>query len=561
MMLSKACQRCATRSSTSTANTSNNNNINNNLRRYSNLIQRQIQNKHQNKLRIHQDHPKRGMAVYALGHGWTGALGTGGYEDIIKGHDDQDEEPDPPHLLYDGDVLSVAAGWGHTAIVTNDHIDGHFDQRLLMCGRPHDLQAILRLYRFPAFVRKYAVQYAVSYKEDENAMNPTALASRFIQWALNERAEEDETLRLWELAKQYSIMSELEEVEMPNYDAPGRVVASGGLTAVVGQAGGTLYTMGLNNRGQCGVGYTSNNVWVPQQVMGLSEGFAAEGREYMHQAYPISQVALGLQHGYAICSQGNLYSWGKGDRSQLGQDASAGNFGMNNDGSVSEFARHIRKAYELDGEERPDYFFFPRAVQVASGFHHGAALTETNQVYVWGKNAVRPLASDRKAKKVASDSRAPTPLKGLPPNLQVISIACGSHHTAILMEDGSVYAVGICTDVGNQLIFDPVLVVPPGTIDMPCRQFDAHFDRTTIVGRDGTQVLQFHLWHDPELREFGVFTPFWVDALLEDDIKIRSVHRGWLHTLVVTDEDDMIEGGGRGEQQLIGERDEKLLPR
>ena len=512
------------------------------------------------------------MAVYAFGHGWTGALGTGRFDDHIAGHDDEDHLPYPPVLLYEGDVLSAAAGWGHTAIITNDYYEatsgdekeghghGRFDHRLLMCGRPHDLQAILRLYRFPAFLRKYAVQFAYSYKEDETSLNPTALSSRFIQWALNERAHEDSTLRLWELAKQYSIMAELEEVEMPNYDAPGKVVASAGLTAVIGQ-NGDLFTMGLNNRGQCGVGYASNNVWVPQQVMGLSEGFAAEGREYLYQAYPMAQVALGLQHGYAICNQGNLYSWGKGDRFQLGQDNTSGNFGMNTDGSISEFARHIRKAFELDAEERPDFFFLPRVVQVASGFHHGAALAETNQVFVWGKNVIRPLRDDLKQNKVASDSRAPIPLKGLPANLKVESIACGSHHTAILMEDGSVYAAGICTDTTNDILFDPVLVVPPGAIDMPCRQFDAHFDRTTIVGRDGRQVLQFHLWHDTELRDYGVFTPFWVDSLLDDDnLRIRSVHRGWLHTLVVTDENDMIKGGG--DQKLaISERDDKFFPR
>lgn len=504
------------------------------------------------------------MAVYAFGHGWTGALGTGRFDDHIAGHDDEDELPDPPFLLYDGDVLSAAAGWGHTALITNDyresensdedeyghgHDHGRFEHRLLMCGRPHDLQAILRLHRFPPFLRKKAVQYAYSYKEDEQAVNPTALASRFIQWALNERAQEDETLRLWELARQYSIMAELEEVEVPNYEAPGTVVASAGLTAVIGQ-NGDLFTMGLNNRGQCGVGYTSNNVWVPQQVMGLSEGYAAEGREYVYQAFPMTQVALGLQHGYAVCSQGNLYSWGKGDRFQLGQDDAFDTFSMTKDASISEHARHIRKAFDLDERERPDFFFLPRAVQVASGFHHGAVLTETNQVYVWGKNVLRPLRADKEKKKVASDSRAPTPLKGLPSKLQVVSIACGSHHTAILMEDGSVYAVGICTDTTREIFFDPVLVVPPGTIDMPCRQFDAHFDRTTIVGRDGRQVLQFHLWHDPELREYGVFTPFWVDSLLDNsNVRIRSVHRGWLHTVVVTEEYDMLRGGG--DQKLV----------
>ena len=484
------------------------------------------------------------MAVYAFGHGWTGALGTGRFDQTIKGHDDE-EDPDMPTLLYDGDVLSAAAGWGHSVLVTNEYdSEGRrFDSRLLVTGRPHDFQALLRLNRFPPYLRQKAVQFTYSYKEDGQSMNPTALASRFIEWALNEKAHRDETLRLWELAQEYSILARLEEMEMPNYDAPGKVVASAGLTAVIGQNGGTLYTFGLNNRGQCGVGYLSNNCWVPQQVMGLSENFAAEGREYMQQEFPIAQVALGLQHGCALDVQGRLYAWGKGERSQLGQDAGESMIGSNNDGSISEFGRHIRKAFELDGEEKPDFFFFPTTKRVASGYHHGVALTEeTNQIFVWGKNVLPPLEYDRRRKKIASDARSPTPVKtGLPPNLQIVDIACGSHHTSILMEDGSVYGMGICADQSSHIIFEPVLQVPPGIIDMPCRQFEAHFDRTTVVGKDGTQILQFHLWNDPELREYGIFTPFWVDLLLEENLRIRSVHRGWQHTLVVTDEEDLLE--------------------
>jgi alpha-tubulin suppressor-like RCC1 family protein len=352
------------------------------------------------------------------------------------------------------------------------------------------------------------------------------------------------------------LLEELEEMEMPNYDAPGTVVASAGLTAVVGQVGGTLYTFGLNNRGQCGVGYTSNNEWVPQQVMGLSEDFASQGREYLQQALPITQVALGLQHGYALDARGNLFAWGKGERSQLGQDNTANEHSSGNtDGSISEFGRHIRKAFTLDAEERPDFFFLPRIQQVASGFHHGAALAyDTNQVLVWGKNVMPPLEYDRRQGKLASDARAPTPLLqtgGLPAHLKIVDIACGSHHTSLLMEDGSVYGVGIANDHhhpessnnsnSHDILFEPVLQVPPGIIDMPCRQFEAHFDRTTVVGKDGSQVLQFHLWKDPELRDYGIFTPFWVDLLLEEQLTIRSVHRGWLHTLVVTDKEELLE--------------------
>jgi alpha-tubulin suppressor-like RCC1 family protein len=124
-------------------------------------------------------------------------------------------------------------------------------------------------------------------------------------------------------------------------------------------------------------------------------------------------------------------------------------------------------------------------------------------------------------------------VKGLPQDTAVQDIACGSHHTAALLEDGSIWAVGFATD-NSRPILEAVEVVPPGMIDIPCSSFTAHFDRTTVVGKDGSQVLQVHLWSDEELREQAVFTPAWCDYF--EDKTIQNVHRGWLHTLIVTED-------------------------
>mmetsp|Transcript_4262 Transcript_4262/g.6099 ORF Transcript_4262/g.6099 Transcript_4262/m.6099 type:complete len:103 (+) Transcript_4262:3-311(+) len=102
------------------------------------------------------------------------------------------------------------------------------------------------------------------------------------------------------------------------------------------------------------------------------------------------------------------------------------------------------------------------------------------------------------------------------------------------MDDGSVFAVGVTTDT-KVPIFEPIELIPPGVIDMPCRQFAAHFDRTIIVGRDGKQVFMIHLWEDVEFQENALFTPPWLEHLIKDNQTVRSVHRGWLHTAISTD--------------------------
>ena len=431
----------------------------------------------------------RSFAVYAVGDGWTGALGQKYATSAIAGHHDDGEETDTPVLIYPDKVDQAAVGWGSTAILK--------DGKLYMVGRPHDLVSLLRMYRLPKFVRGWSAETT----DSSDTTYVGKMISDAIGWATGTTNEE------WTEARKQSRLQDWTLVEVPSTESSlTHVQVSAGFTAVLGGSG-TLYTFGINSRAQCGVGKVSNNVWTPEPVLGLTTQKQKEQHSplsLVEQEEPIVQVALGLQHAYALSSKsGHLYSWGKAGRGQLGREANS---------DQASTARPLMSG----------------VVQVSSGMHHGACLTHDNQVYMWGRNMT--LDDDEKPQ----DVRLPVKVQGIPSDKQVVQLSCGSHHTSVLLEDGSVYAFGIAADI-NVPIMEPIQLVPAGVLEMPLRQFESHHDRTTVIDKGG-HVYQLHLWKDKGLREFSMFTPSWVDSLLDKQQSIISVHRGWLHTIIVTED-------------------------
>lgn len=455
------------------------------------------------------------MSVYTIGEGWTGALGTGSLESFAAGHDD--EEPDEPFLVHDGPVSSAAAGWGHTAFVSNGE--------LFLCGRPQELSTLLRLKRFPHILRMYAVNHALRYNHDEHDEMVTtspSFAGKIIQWLVGGDEGPDGS---WAAARKNSLLTTPTVIPLPNsqrvsLDSSKSLDASAGLTALLSESG-QVYTFGMNHNGQCGIGMSSTNVWTPERVVGLSSNFASEGRENLDQEYPISQIAVGLQHGVALNTAGHVYVWGKAERGQLGLK----------DNNNKPFFHHAVRTSNFRVQSTDGSHLWSEDVKITSisaGMNHTAARSEDNTVFIWGKNVAQPSVEGR----MIQDSHVPVPVKGLPKDKEVLDISCGSHHTAILLEDGSVYAIGVATDDAKPVL-EAIQLIPPGVVDTPVRQFKAHFDRTTIVGKNGDQVLQAHLWSNEDLRKNAAFTPTWIDHISHN---VKSVHRGWLHTVVVTDD-------------------------
>ena len=425
----------------------------------------------------HEQH--RSMAIYAMGEGWTGALGLENATHTIPGHHDYDEDEDTvlqPVRIYDGKVRQASVGWGSTALIDEQG-------QLQVIGRPQDFISLLRLNRLPNMVKHWQAQAS----DDTADVTPVgSFISQTIGWATG---QED-----WSEAQKQSRLHEWTKISIPSETAVQKVVSSAGFSAVLGDSG-TIQTFGINSRGQCGIGKITNNVWEPQRMVGLTTNL----KNLEEQEAPIIDVALGLQHGYALDSQSRLFSWGKASRGQLGRETS-----MDQDATANTVAYDV--------------------CLVSSGMHHGAYVDLQNRVYVWGKS----MGDD------GQDARVPVPVQGLPEAQQILEVSCGSHHTAVLLEDGSVYAFGIAADVPVPMM-EALEVVEKGVLELPLRQFASHQDRTTLIDNAG-EVYQVHLWQNELLREHALFTPAWVDPLLNEKLSIKSVHRGWLHTIVVTDD-------------------------
>merc|ERR1712086_150892 len=117
-------------------------------------------------------------------------------------------------------------------------------------------------------------------------------------------------------------------------------------------ADGSLFSWGGNGFGQLGVGDTENK-HVPTLVTGL------QGKRVVH-------VAAAECHTICTTADGSVFTWGGGDRAQLG---------LGDDESDRLLPTLVRG--ELQGKQ---------VVQVAAGDQHSMCATEDGLVYMWGIN-------------------------------------------------------------------------------------------------------------------------------------------------------------------------------
>ena len=554
--------------------------------------------------------------VLAMGENWTGAFGTGQLDQAIRGHDDEVDHVPAPFSVFEGDLAahrgtsfmdyddnmddepntgqgtrnrsmtpthgdlpSVSAGWGHSAICAGD--------QLLLAGQPHDWFKLLRYKRLPSFLARLATQFEGIPKTTFGQ----ALSSLMRQQTDNEKLEKsllpvpapenvpmeiqkvDATRQQWHLAEYFSFMNQWTDVPLP--EPPLKVQCSAGLSAVLGVSG-RLYSFGQNHWGQCGTGIiTCSNLWAPEypvvksiaddvvddfhlrKIKQLGDGGfdntnLPEVRpetdydnieEQPFDVLFLRDFALGLQHGIGLDAAGRVYCWGKAKNGQLGQ------FRIWDDSCAAlRVAQYMTLPVDFATATpvKPTYHTLEPVEQVAAGMLHCAALSTDNHVYVWGKNILPPLPKQRYWGRKASDCKVPfqIPRRTLP-DRPIVQIACGSHHTAMLFDDGSVYAVGISTDtklpIGCDSSRPPVQLIPPGVVTTSeggglVRYFAAHMDRTTIIDPTGRDLFHAQLWENPDLQRQAMFTPTWVDSLFKEQphARIEQVHRSWVHSLIVT---------------------------
>jgi regulator of chromosome condensation len=170
-------------------------------------------------------------------------------------------------------------------------------------------------------------------------------------------------------------------------------------TLVVLSANGYLYSCGLNNYGQLGIG-SDKNCDVLQLVDDLTDKniAAAEG---------------GTHHSIVLTNDGEVYAFGRADSGQLGM---------------------LDVCQTGDFKDRPQKVTFnPSGVtiqNIASGSNHTLALTEDNHIYSWGYGDMLALGHGDE-----QDENRPRRLNWTKTKFgdaQILQIDAGGQHSAIL---------------------------------------------------------------------------------------------------------------------------------
>ncbi|WP_174590630.1 RCC1 domain-containing protein [Methanocella conradii] len=216
---------------------------------------------------------------------------------------------------------------------------------------------------------------------------------------------------------------------------------------------GTVWAWGLNMDGQLGIGTTSQVVYTPVQVPGLSD---------------IKKVSTGYHSSMAIDKDGRLWAWGANDRGKLGDgttitrlypirvpidnviDVAAGEgahvLALKKDGTV--WAWGWNQEYELgfvcgSGVNSVKECHTPVLVKGVDGVvsvsttdSNSIALRSSGTVWIWGNGQQGRLGN---GVLYSGDTATPQQVPGLE---NVVAIAGGSAHILALTGDGSVYAWG-----------------------------------------------------------------------------------------------------------------------
>ncbi|XP_072386929.1 E3 ubiquitin-protein ligase HERC2 [Diabrotica undecimpunctata] len=167
-------------------------------------------------------------------------------------------------------------------------------------------------------------------------------------------------------------------------------------------ANGSLYTWGKGYYGRLGHG-TCEDCLVPTLVAGLS-------------GQHVAKVACGSGDAHTLCvtSQGKVYSWGDGDYGKLGRGGS----------ESSKIPRLIEKLQDVE------------ITDVYCGAHFSVALSSEGKLYTWGKGEGWRLGQPNE-----DHIRIPEPVEILQ-DKRVVSISLGTAHILALTDTGEIYGWG-----------------------------------------------------------------------------------------------------------------------
>jgi alpha-tubulin suppressor-like RCC1 family protein len=393
---------------------------------------------------------RRCMSYQAFGFGeaWIGALGMdAALEEMStavpsppqKGRgrnaaEGQINTPIPyalPKVDITGEVMDADCGWGHSALLTSQGA-------LVLLGRAHDFKNTL--------------------KHINTRRGPLSGLQSIMQRLSNTLFSEDMKPMVHYCP------------EHPGDSFSAVSCSVGAMTAAITKKG-RLYITGQNFYGQCGIGKSDPEIlYAPEfPVVGLGEeqngdrrggngqttndddddnlgGAFASSRSSSSSSSssnttavdstdPVVQVACGFEHVLALTKSGQLFSWGRGDRGQLG-------LGLHDKDS------YMAPARLLGTERDPHRFLDKKVTRIEANMSHSACVDEDGQLFIWGKMQSTNPKEKRIDGDVMDDQRMPREVFIMPSEDQqsppkVTAITAGQAHFSFLTDDGRIHMIGM----------------------------------------------------------------------------------------------------------------------
>ena len=276
------------------------------------------------------------------------------------------------------------------------------------------------------------------------------------------------------------------EDHLPKNDPIISMDTSACLTGIVTESG-KAFLYGDNRHGQCGNGEPCERVWDPAPLIGVREGDRIES------------LALGFSHGLAMTQGGAVYSWGKGERGQLGiKGAQSSEFAkiLPAFDHERELPQHKALPAEILNRIEGGTNNVPRQLQDGNDDQKHANISADTLLQNLGNEdldvkVTSNLVAQRKYAQLVKSNIDDSSFRLENESFHAVSISCGLNHSACVTTKGDLLVWGkYCSsrvseeDKKNRMDDQFVprkLLLPSKALDVACGQF-----HTTALTADGS---------------------------------------------------------------------------
>jgi len=172
---------------------------------------------------------------------------------------------------------------------------------------------------------------------------------------------------------------------------------------------GSVLSWGSNEKCQCGVGKTKENIFKPVKL-----------NQFWQDDESIVQLAAGRVHSMALMSNGTVYTWGSNDYGECG---------------------FLKKKLIVNPTCMTSFDKNETITSISAGDFYSVALTNTGIVYCWGKNGGGQCGLGDSLEKIKMPT-APDFKNLLHNDERIIQICAGDDHCLALSDKGAVCVWG-----------------------------------------------------------------------------------------------------------------------